>query len=93
MKAEYELLLASRLVLQSRVEADLHGKTDAARGAGSGLSTVQAGLRLRYEFTRQFAPYVGVDWERAFGATADLRRATLTGVEDGRLVAGVRLWF
>jgi copper resistance protein B len=90
VKAEYELLLTNRLVLQPRLEAEFYGKTDAARSVGSGLSTVQVGLRLRYEITRQFAPYVGLDWERAFGKTEDLAP---DGVNDLRAVAGVRAWF
>jgi copper resistance protein B len=90
LTAEYELLLTIRLVLQPHVELDLHGKTDADRGVGSGISTVHAGLRLRYEVTRQFAPYTGVSWERAFGKTADLAPG---GVSKLQGVAGVRAWF
>ena len=63
------------------------------RGTGSGLSTAEAGLRLRYEFTRRFAPYVGLVWERAYGGTADHRRDEGEHVEDTRVVAGLRLWF
>lgn len=93
IEAEYELLLTHRLILQPLVEVDLYGKDDDARGIGSGLSTGEAGVRLRYEFTRRFAPYVGVVHERAFGKTADLRRNEGEEVEDTRLVAGLRLWF
>jgi len=92
-EAEYETLFTNRLILQSLVEAELHGKDDAHRGIGSGLSTVELGLRLRYEFTRRFAPYIGVAHERAFGRTADLRREEGDGIEDTRVVAGVRIWF
>ena len=74
-KDEYEVLLTNRLVLQPLVEASLYGKDDPRRGIGSGLSTAEAGLRLRYEFTRRVAPYIGVVHERAFGRTADLRTA------------------
>ena len=93
VEAEYEVLLTNRLILQPRVEIEAFGKDDPARGLGSGLSTMEAGLRLRYEFTRQFAPYVGVAWERAYGGTADHRRIEGEAVEDTRFVAGVRLWF
>ncbi len=72
---------------------NLYGKDDAARRIGSGLSTAEAGLRLRYEFTRRFAPYVGVAWDHAFGDTAKLRRADGEAVNDTRLVVGVRIWF
>lgn len=93
IEAEYEVLLTNRLILQPRVEVEAFGKDDPARGIGSGLSTVEAGLRLRYEFTRRFAPYVGVAWERAYGGTADHRRDDGEAVEDTHLVAGLRLWF
>jgi copper resistance protein B len=53
----------------------------------------KAAVRLRYEVTRQFAPYIGLSWERAFGGTADFRRDHLEDVSDTRLVAGVRVWF
>lgn len=93
LEAEYELLLTNRLILQPLIEIDLSGRDDPQRGIGSGLSSVEAGLRLRYEITRRFAPYVGVTWERAFGGTADYRRDAGESIEDTRLVAGVRLWF
>ncbi|MDE2381178.1 MAG: copper resistance protein B [Xanthomonadaceae bacterium] len=93
LEAEYETLLTSRLILQPLVEVDFYGKNDPSRGIGSGLSTAEAGLRLRYEFTRQFAPYIGVVHERAFGRTADFRRAADEGVNDTRFVAGIRIWF
>ncbi len=93
IEAEYELLLTNRLILQPLVELEFNGKDDPARGVGAGLSTAEAGLRLRYEITRQFAPYIGVSWERSFGDTADYRRAHGERAEDTRLVAGVRVWF
>lgn len=93
VEAEYNTLLSNRLILQWRGEAELHGKSDPLRGIGSGLGTLQAGLRLRYEITRKFAPYIGVEWQRAYGETADLRRGRLEAIKDTRLVAGVRIWF
>ncbi len=93
LEAEYELLLTQRLILQPDVEVSFYGKDDPGRGIGSGLSDVDVGLRLRYEFTRKFAPYVGVVWSRKFGRTADFSRAEGGGAEDTQAVAGVRLWF
>lgn len=91
--AEYELPFSGRLILQPMVEANLYGKNDPLRGIGSGLSTAEVGLRLRYEFTRKFAPYIGVVYERAFGNTADLRRDEFERIDDTRVVIGLRTWF
>jgi copper resistance protein B len=93
VEAEYETLLTNRLILQPLVELNAYGRNDASRGIGSGLSTAEAGLRLRYEFTRRFAPYVGVEREWSFGKTADFRRNDGDAVNDTRIVAGFRLWF
>jgi len=90
---EYETLLTNRLILQPLVEAEFNGRSDATRSIGSGLSTAEAGLRLRYEFSRRFAPYIGVSWEKAYGQTAQYR---LQGGEDARemrVMAGLRMWF
>jgi copper resistance protein B len=92
-EGEYELLITPRLILQPQLELNWYGQADAARGIGSGFSTAEAGLRLRYEFRREVAPYVGLVRERKFGATADRARAEGEDADDTRLVAGVRLRF
>ncbi len=93
LETEYEILLTQRLILQPDLEMNVYGKDDQARGIGAGLSDIDFGLRLRYEITRKFAPYVGVVWTRKFGKTAEYARADFGQVEDTQLVAGVRLWF
>lgn len=93
VEAEYELLLTQKLILQPRVEVTAHGKEDTAHGAGAGLSDLAAGLRLRYEIRREFAPYIGVEWSGKFGATADFARAAGVDRNETRAVAGVRFWF
>lgn len=92
-EAEYELLLTQRLILQPRAELNLYGKNDPENGLGSGLSDLALGLRLRYEFSRQFAPYIGVEWTDTYGDTADYRRAAGDDTSDTQFVAGLRFWF
>ncbi|MHB1282277.1 MAG: copper resistance protein B [Metallibacterium sp.] len=92
-KAEYELLVTQHLVLQPELESNLYGRADPAWRLGSGLSDASLGLRLRYEIRREFAPYIGVVWQRVFGGTADFRRAENKSVFDRQLVAGVRIGF
>ena len=91
--SSYDLLLTQRWVLQPRVEANLYGKDDPERAIGSGLSDATAGLRLRYEVTRQLAPYVGIEWNGKFGRSADFARTAGESTSTTNLVAGVRLWF
>jgi copper resistance protein B len=93
LEASYDTLLTNRLIVQWHAEANLYGKRDERREVGAGLSTLEAGVRLRYEITRQFAPYVGLAWDRAFGGTADFRRDRGDDAGDFRVVAGVRVWF
>ena len=93
LEADYELLLTNRLILQPTIEAELHGKSDPERGVGAGLSTLETGLRVRYEIRREFAPFVGVTWTHSFFGTADMARAAGEDVSSARLAVGVRTWF
>jgi copper resistance protein B len=92
-EVEYDLLLTNRLVLQSLVEADAFGQSDPERGVGEGLSWTDAGFRLRYEFRRELAPYVGVTWNTKWGQTADFAEAAGEDTGGARFVTGIRLWF
>lgn len=89
---EYELLLTNRLILQPAIEAVAYARPDPARGLGSGLAEAEAGLRLRYEIRREFAPYIGIERTHRFGGTA--RHAVNAGepVRDTRWVFGIRAW-
>ena len=93
IEAEYELLLTQRLVLQPRVEASLSAQDIPALQIGSGLTNVDAGLRLRYEVVREFAPYIGVEWKNAIGDTADLIEASGGDANSTAVLIGVRTWF
>jgi len=90
--AEYELLLTQKLILQPRVEFSFYGQADEAREIGAGLSSGTAGLRLRYEITREFVPYVGVSHERRVGRSARLARAAGDAPRSTAFIAGVRFW-
>ena len=93
VKTAHELLVTNRLILEPSLELDWHGRTDPARAQGSGLTDAELGLRLRYEFRREVAPYVGLVRERRFGRTADFARAENRDPDDTQFVAGIRLWF
>ena len=93
LEAEYDLLITQRLILQPRAEVSFAVQEVRELGIGSGFTEVELGLRLRYEFLREFAPYVGVNWERKLGDTADFARDEGEDVDSLSLVAGVRIWF
>ena len=90
--AAHDLRLTRRLVAQTRLEATLAGKSDDLRGLGKGLVGTELGIRVRYEIRRDLAPYVGITWHRAYGATAAHERAHGSAVATGRVVAGIRVW-
>jgi copper resistance protein B len=92
-EAEYDQRLAQKLILQPRIEFDLAAQDVPELGIGSGLASAEAGLRLRYEIVPEFAPYAGVAYERAFGDTADFRRAAGEKAGGWNLLVGVRAWF
>ncbi len=93
LEAEYELLLTQQLILQPRVEIDWYGKDDAGRDIGSGFSKASVGVRLRYEFRREIAPYIGIEWAGKFGDTKKLAEAAGEDSSETRFVAGLRFWF
>ena len=92
LKAQYDLLFTQRLILQPQAEVNLYGKQDRERNVGSGLSDLQAGVRLRYEIRREVAPYVGLIWIKRVGA-AGLAGAAGEDSNAVRVVAGLRVWF
>jgi copper resistance protein B len=92
LETEYEVLLTNRLILQPLVELQVYGKADPERGIGAGLSSADAGLRLRYVLRRELAPYVGVTWNRTFFGTRDLAKSAGDRTGGARLAVGIRLW-
>ena len=93
LQAEYEILFAQRLVLVPDIEINLYGRNDPDLGIGSGLSDIETGLRLRYEIRREFAPYIGINWTRLYGDTADDARENGDDADDFRVVFGIMAWF
>lgn len=93
LEGSYDLRLSQRWILQPRAEINLAAQDIREIGIGSGVSNAELGLRLRYEIRREFAPYIGLTYDRKFGGTADFARARGEDVEETGLVLGVRAWF
>ena len=93
LEGSYDLRVTQRLILQPRLEITLAGQDVPESEIGSGFSSVELGLRLRYDIRREFAPYLGVHFEKSLGRTADLIRASGGEVDDTTIVLGLRAWF
>lgn len=92
-EAEYDQRITQKLILQPRIEANFAAQDVPELGIGSGVSSVEAGLRMQYRIVPEFAPYVGVEWERLIGDTADYARAAGEERHVTRAVVGIRAWF
>lgn len=95
MRAEFErdILLQRHWILQPRAEINIAFQDVPQIRIGDGVSDIVFGLRLRYEVNRKFAPYVGAEWARSFGDTADFIRALGLDSNTTTVLAGVRFWF
>lgn len=93
IEAELDQRITQRLILQPRAEVNLSARDIPELGIGSGLDTVELGIRLRYEFAREFAPYIGVEQEWRVGQSADYARANGEDPSVTNYVIGLRFWF
>ena len=93
VEAELDQRITQRLVIQPRVEASFSAQDVPELGIGAGLDSIEAGVRLRYHFAREFAPYIGIDQEWRIGQSADYARAEGEDPSATNYVIGVRFWF
>jgi len=93
LEGEFDLQITQRLILQPRVELNIAAQDVPELRIGSGVSSAEAGFRLRYTIRREFAPYLGVAWERKFGETGDFARAAGEDAGGWEAVLGARAWF
>jgi copper resistance protein B len=91
--AEYELMFTQKLILSPELETTLYSRNAPKHEQGSGLAKIDAGLRLRYEIRREFAPYIGINWAKKYGNTADISRRNGGDIETLQWLAGVKIWF
>jgi copper resistance protein B len=88
-----DLLLTQRLIFQTRFETNAAVQRVERFTTGSGLNNLEFGARLRYEIRREFAPYIGISFDRSFGETATLVRQDGGDSSQVRFLVGVRAWF
>ena len=93
VEGTYDQRITQRLILQPRAEVNFAAQSTREIGVGSGLSDAEVGLRLRYDIRREFAPYVGVQYRRAFGDTRRFLRDEGENAAGWSVLTGVRMWF
>ena len=89
--AFYDLFITNRLILQPRLDVKLQMQRVPDLELGAGFTDLELGARLRYEFTRNVAPYIGVNWDRKLGETASIARLNGESTSRVYLAGGVRL--
>ena len=93
IEGEYDQRITQLLIIQPRIEVELAAQDIPERGLGAGITSIEPGVRLRYEFKREFAPYIGLEYEAATGETADIARSAGQDPDGFKLLVGLRAWF
>ncbi len=91
--ATRDIRITQRLIAQPRFETEISVQDVPKFDVGSGFNYVELGFRVRYEIRREFAPYIGVNWETELGNTADITRRGGGDVDVLAVVLGAQLWF
>ena len=93
IEGEVDQRITQRLILQPRAEVNLSAQDIPRLGIGSGIDSVEVGVRLRYEFIREFAPYIGIEQSWRLGGSADYARARGEDPSVTNYLVGIRFWF
>ena len=79
--------------MQPYIQANLFAQDVTEQDVGKGLSDGQIGLQTRYEFTRQFAPYMDFHYGQKFGDTKTIAYNHTKNSDDYGGALGLRLMF
>jgi copper resistance protein B len=88
LKAVYDLAVAPRVVVQPRIALNLAAQRVTDQDIDDGPTDVELGVRLRYELSAPFAPYVGISHERLLDGSRRIARAAGDRVDATHLVIG-----
>jgi|HubBroStandDraft_6_1064221.scaffolds.fasta_scaffold38675_2 copper resistance protein B len=93
INGSWDLFITQRCVVQPQAELNFYSKDDPARQTGSGLSDIDTGVRIRYELTRKFNPYVGWAYDGKYGGSARYTRQSREATSNSSFVFGLRVWY
>jgi len=88
IEAEYDALITQKLSLSPSISSSLYSDDIPEMEIGKGLSNITLGLRLNYDLSREFSPYIGIEWNKNYGNTNDFNQK-----DETYAVAGFKFWF
>ena len=74
IRQEKEFLFTQKLITQPYLELNIFAQDVPELDIGAGFSSAEFGIQTRYEFTRAFAPYLDVKYERKLGETSSIAK-------------------
>ncbi|CAN5861432.1 hypothetical protein BH11GEM2_BH11GEM2_22320 [soil metagenome] len=92
LEAACALAITQRLMLEPEVELNASMQDVPAYGVTRGLNDYETGVRMRYEFRREFAPYIGLTRSRRSGDGAEVEAGSVNAIARNQFVLGLRLW-
>ena len=93
LQGSYDLMLTQQAVIQPALEWNFAMQNVPAAILASGLTDITAGLRVRYDISRNFSPYIGVEYSRKVGGTEALYRVMGAPTDSTSFVLGLRTFF
>lgn len=93
IETEYDIRITQRLVLQPRAEVTFAFQDISERNLGAGFTDANLDLRLRYEFKRELAPYIGIRYQSLLGETDHIAESSGQDTEQFYFIAGLRFAF
>ncbi|MEQ8698265.1 MAG: copper resistance protein B [Bauldia litoralis] len=93
LEVSREILITQRLVADPYVSLDLAAQNEYRRDVAAGLTELETGIKLRYDVTREFAPFVEFRYRRNLGYTSVLVRRDGEAPESVGFRVGIRLRF
>lgn len=93
MTLHKKLVVSQKLALRPELEMNAYGRNDNQRELGAGLADLRAELRFAYQVTDKIAPYIGLEWTKKYGNTAQLARRSGAATGATTATIGVSFWF
>jgi copper resistance protein B len=93
IEAEREFLLTQQWVLTSGLDLTINGHSNIQRKEGSGFSSMNNELKVGYERTRKYQPFVGITYKQMFGETRKLVKQAGSNNNEFEMMIGIEAWF